>query len=462
MGPTTTPTSFQSRVLRLPEDVNLFLGGGRGGGKSFLAALIILFHVFTYKHLAKILVVRNQHKANSDFEDLVEKLIRDAFGEKGYIRNRQDHSIRLSNGAVIEFGEINAKSYPKYQGRQFSLLVVDEAGEFTSLAYVDKLQSNLRQPGVPIRTIIISNPGGLQHATLAKRYVSGRVPWKEFDLKGMPWIYCPSVMDENPHLDLEPYKNRIRMAAGNDDGLFKAWITGDWDAVSDAFFSDVLSSELWFDDNEWRPPVGNVWDTGWHTGIAIDWGQSSPCITYYWAQPAAAGLRGPHGKHYPQGSFIVLGELALAHPDNPTMGLNWPPQMLAEQVLADCKRFNVMPKGPCDNARGLGDSSLIDQLRDYGVNCRVPQKDRVSGWVQLKSMMKVASTYESDEPLPGPGLWLSDTCRYAAETLSTLPRNKLRIEDLDTNSPDHAADTLRYMVCYEPPVVRVGRGAAVY
>jgi len=448
--------------MTLPEDVNIFLGGGRGGGKSYLAALMILRHLYLYKESAKILVVRNQHKANSDFEDLVESLIRAAVGEKGYVRNRQDHTIRIENGGAVEFGEITVKSYPKYQGRQFSMLVVDEAGEFTSLAYVDKLQSNLRQPGVPIRTIIISNPGGLQHVTLSKRYVSGRVPWKEFDLKGMPWIYCPSVMDENPYLDHEPYKNRIRMAAGNDEGLYKAWVTGDWSAVSDAFFSDVLSSDLWFDNHEWRVPQGNVWDTGWHTGVAIDWGQSAPCVTYYWAQTAAAGLIGPKGYPIPQGSIIVLGELALAHPENPAEGLNWPPQQLAETVLADCARYGVLPKGVCDDARGIESDTVIKQIKKYGVTCVKPHKDRISGWVKLKSMMKVAAMYETDTPLEGPGLWMSDSCRYAADTLSTLPRNKLRIEDLDTNSTDHAADTLRYMVSYESPVVRVARGVALY
>jgi hypothetical protein len=459
------PTRFQSKLMMLPEDVNLFLGGGRGGGKSFAAALMILRHLYLYKESAKILVVRNQHKANSDFEDLIESIIRGAVGEKGYVRNRQDHTIRLDGGGMIEFGEINAKSYPKYQGRQFSLLVVDEAGEFTSLAYVDKLQSNLRQPGVPIRTIVISNPGGLQHVTLSKRYVTGRTPWKEFDIKGMPWIYCPSVMDENPYLDKASYIPRIRMAAGNDEGLFKAWVTGDWSAVSDAFFSDALSSELWFSDDEWRPPNGNVWDTGWNRGIVIDWGQTAPCITYYWAQPMVSGLKGPrgvHGDEYPVGSYIVVGELALAHADDPTLGLNWPPQQLAEQVKGDCLRFNTIPKGPCDDSRGFERDTLIKQLRKYGLSCSYPTKDRIYGWVKLKSMMSVAARHGSLDPLPGPGIWLSENCRYAADTLSTLPRNKLRMEDLDTDSADHAADALRYLACYESPMVKVGRGATVY
>ena len=37
-----TSTPFQARVLAVPEDHWLFLGGGRGGGKSFALQLLIL------------------------------------------------------------------------------------------------------------------------------------------------------------------------------------------------------------------------------------------------------------------------------------------------------------------------------------------------------------------------------------------------------------------------------------
>lgn len=38
------PNAFQSRVLELPEEVDLFLGGGRGGGKSWALAFLALRH----------------------------------------------------------------------------------------------------------------------------------------------------------------------------------------------------------------------------------------------------------------------------------------------------------------------------------------------------------------------------------------------------------------------------------
>lgn len=43
------PTPFQATVLSIPEDHFIFLGGGRGGGKSFGLQLMILRHCDQYK-----------------------------------------------------------------------------------------------------------------------------------------------------------------------------------------------------------------------------------------------------------------------------------------------------------------------------------------------------------------------------------------------------------------------------
>lgn len=36
---------FQAGVLAVPEEVDLFLGGGRGGGKSYALALLAMRHI---------------------------------------------------------------------------------------------------------------------------------------------------------------------------------------------------------------------------------------------------------------------------------------------------------------------------------------------------------------------------------------------------------------------------------
>src|SRR3546814_2966307 len=68
MNEVMEPTSYQSRVLSVPEDVNLFLAGGRGGGKSHCKALLILRHVEQHNEKARVLHVRRTYTGLADFE----------------------------------------------------------------------------------------------------------------------------------------------------------------------------------------------------------------------------------------------------------------------------------------------------------------------------------------------------------------------------------------------------------
>src|SRR5437763_1287947 len=67
---------FQQRVCAIPEQFNVFLGGGRGGAKSHAKAFLALRHAAQYKERARILYLRQTYKGLSDFEEIT----RDLFG----------------------------------------------------------------------------------------------------------------------------------------------------------------------------------------------------------------------------------------------------------------------------------------------------------------------------------------------------------------------------------------------
>jgi hypothetical protein len=66
--PALTLTPFQHRVLLVPDEHDLFLGGGRGGGKSFAIALLMLRHAERYGNAARMLFVRRSFPGVVDFE----------------------------------------------------------------------------------------------------------------------------------------------------------------------------------------------------------------------------------------------------------------------------------------------------------------------------------------------------------------------------------------------------------
>jgi len=54
--------------MAVPEQFDLFLGGGRGGGKTHLLAALFLRHCEQYGENAKCLVVRRSFPALQDLE----------------------------------------------------------------------------------------------------------------------------------------------------------------------------------------------------------------------------------------------------------------------------------------------------------------------------------------------------------------------------------------------------------
>jgi hypothetical protein len=447
------PTAFQSRVLAVPEQWNLALLGGRGGGKTTGLSLLVLRHCAAYGPAAKPLVIRQSYQGLQRIEEELLQLFTSAFGQ-AVAHNRAEHIFRLPNGATVELGQItDQKSYIRYQGRETTLLCLDELTNYSTTRFTDLLRSNLRSPaGVPLRVVVTGNPGGPLHAVVAKRHVHGRLPWRPYQLDedGDVWVTCPSVFTDNPHLDHASYQRQIMASAGGDLALARSWLDGDWSELSGAFFSDVWGSHCILPDEPWTVPRR---DAGWRSYVALDWGMSAPSVALLCARPMLHRLPGPGSRSFPAGSLIVLDEVTTADPRDPTRGLGWPPQMLAEEVIAACRRWRVSPRGVGDDARGLEGSTLLEQLRRWGLALERPVKDRISGWVAVKQMMSAAKSEDPDTP----GLWVSERCRYTLETLPIVARSELRREDLATDGPDHAADALRYGVAHNPRGVTAGR-----
>src|SRR5690606_1156571 len=156
--------------------------------KSYAAVLLILRHVEQYGSAARPLVVRETHKAITEFEDTLDGMLNIAY--RGMHRhNRADHLFRLPNGAVIECGQLDKPdSYRKYQGRSFRLLVVEEFGNVRERRWVDLLKSNLRAAdGIPLREVRTANPGGNQHPYIHRNFIAAAPAWHPFELEGETW-----------------------------------------------------------------------------------------------------------------------------------------------------------------------------------------------------------------------------------------------------------------------------------
>lgn len=428
---------FQQNILAVPEALDVFMGGGRGGGKSYAAALLILRHCEQYGENARVLFIRRTYRGLADFELVTRDLFGRVYGTKARY-NASDHVWRLPGGGYVELGQLETHGdYQKYQGRSFTLLVVDEAGQFADPSLLDLLRSNLRGPkDLPIRMVIAANPGGPGHHWLAQRYVFRAGPWQVFDedKSKRQWVYAPSTFDTNQFIDREQYRDQLEAACTDDPELLKAWVSGDWAVNRGAYFASVL--------DEKRNAI-NPWQEipeGWGAYLAHDFGSSAPSVTYLMAESPGDEV---DGIYFPRNSLVAVDELAAHRPGNLMMGLGQTVPQQADEIKAMCARWGVKPWGVADDAifakSGHASGSISDEFRLAGVHFeRAKKADRISGWQRMRRLLSWAG--QPDRA----GLYIARNCEYFWATVPTLSRDPRRIEDVEPGGPDHGADAMRY------------------
>lgn len=428
------PTPFQARVLAVPEDHFLFLGGGRGGGKSFGLQLLILRHCDQYKQRARVLVTRRRLKSLLQFAEETRALLRSAYGrEVAY--NMNDNVFRLPNGATITLTHVESSSALSdvAQGHSYSLIVVDEAGEGPGMDVIDQLGLSLRAPGVPLRMVLAGNPGGQNHSALAERYVTARTPWAPFEFGGNTWVYAPSVVDDNPHLP-EAYRRNFEVLKHTDPALYKAHRHGDWSAIVGDYFGGVWQHARAVFDHHEVPPhfFGSL-------KLSIDWGSAAPCASVLGGQ-LAYDVRLSDDRVMPRGAWVIYDEHFECDPKNISRGTGRTPGQIAPALHAMAARNGMRARGVIDSAAeartaGRAEASIGDLFREAGVRVSPARKGaRVPRFELLKQLMANGEFF------------VASRCRFWLATVPALPRDPRNPEDVDSSANDHALDATSYLI----------------
>ena len=439
---------WQSQAMTVPESIDLFLGGGRGGGKSRFLAALFLRHCEQHKDRARCLVVRRSFPGLQDLESEFRSFFYDVYGNTAKY-DQQKHLFTLPNGATIRMDQMEREAdFLKFQGKSFSHIAVDEAGQWSTPALIDRLRSSLRAPeGIPTRFILLANPGGTGHAWLAQRYALQQ-PWLPYTCSATntEFVTVRSTYRDNPFIDRDKYERQLMASCATDPELAKAWLDGDWSVIRGAFFAGVL------DENRVRVEPWQFIPQGWGAYLAHDFGVAAPSVTYLCAE--SQGGEGPDGCYYPRGSIILVDEFASVLEDDLNRGLGMTVPELAQRIVDMCDRWGVRANGVADDAifnrTGSQSGSISNEFRRSGVHFRRAHKgSRQSGWEIMRRLLSDAGSIDK------PGLYVSRHCRYWWLTVPTLPRDPRHPEDLDSTAPDHAADACRYALTHKKPILNV-------
>jgi hypothetical protein len=450
----------------VPESFNLALTGSRGGGKSFLVAILLLRHIIKYGENAKCWYIRQSHSGCDDFIQICRQLFGRIFGSAVRYNTNDGVWRGFPNGGHLLIDQVSSYAeYNKFQGKSATCIALDELGQYPTDELPSLLRSNLRGPlDVPTRMIYASNPCGIGHSWIYRKFVLSALPWHPYEVDGATWVTAPSLFTQNPFIDVEKYKRDLEAACAFDSELLRAFRDGAWDVVrGGAYFAHCLNEErVMF--KAWELPKGvtvreylkpapapspttnniSLMEPDleeWHFRLGMDWGYSAPTVCYLCAVSPGAKVE---GRWYPRGSVLLLDEVCTARPGQPHVGSELSVEDVAVLIRDMCARWGVRATGVCDDACGIRNDkgvSIVDTFAANKVHFQGAHKgSRIGGWTLMRELLNSASLGHVDKP----GLFVSDKCRYWFETVPFLSRSMRHPEDLE-GICDHGADACRYL-----------------
>jgi hypothetical protein len=410
----------------------LFLGGGRGGGKTFGVILLILEHCERYGVHARVLVTRKRQKSLVQFVETLRPFVTGSY-------NGADGTFRLGNGATITCThcENQAAVADIAQGMSFTLIFCDEAGDAPEPAVVDSLMLSLRSTHVErCRMVIAANPGGVHHAALYERFVQGRSPFDSFVIGAERWLYLPSDVSMNPHLP-QTYRDRFEALRISDPARYEALRYGNWGAIVGAFFQGV-----------WRPeqmvlPDGLLTPRHFHSlKLGADWGTASPA-PFLLGGRLAYDIRLPDDRVLPEGAIVLLDEHVEVDPTNIRRGTGRSPSEIAPWLWAMCRRNGTTPSGWIDSAadaRTIGASQWTVTSLFHRSSVRLQRCRKLGTRADRAALLR---QYMANDQF-----YVSERCRYWLQTVPSLARDENDAEVPAKGSTDHAYDATTYLVVH--------------
>jgi len=271
---------------------------------------------------------------------------------EGVTWNGEEHRWRFPSGASIEFGHLESENDKyRYQSSEFQFIGFDELSQFleTQYTYLFSRLRRLRDSGVPLRMRAGSNPGGVGHIWVKKRFMSADKPGR---------FFVPAKLDDNPHIDRLEYRASLAELPLRER---KQLEEGDW--------SD-LKGEV-FDPSSW-PRYADI-GTAYKLGRRIIYTDDLPILVA--VDPAATD-----GKKSDHTAFVVAaltpdGELLILE----VVNAKWPLKQIMPELAMVCRRWRPAAVGIeavsfqaklVDDARRFHEIPEVIPLMPHGKNKR--------------------------------------------------------------------------------------------
>ncbi len=407
------PHPIQEQVLRRIEYEVLF-GGSRGPGKTDTG---IVWLTKTIKNpRSRSLVIRKNADDLSDWVDRASRLFRMEQATVAY----RPAVITFPSGAIIRTGHLkDDQAYTKYQGHEYQRVLIEELTQIPDEnRYLMLLGSCRSTIDIKPQIFCTTNPGGVGHGWVKRRFVDVAPPSTKYidPNTGLSRIFIPATIDDNPTLkDKDPgYVQYLEGLKEKNLELWKAWRLGDWNTFAGQYFQEFRT-----DLHVIKPliPSKSLVKIG-----GMDWGRVAPFAFL----GAAIKVEEHDGVKF---NRVIIyqevygtdktprewGEIIGRHVDLEDYG----------SIQADNQIFTL------GNDSSISIADQFKQQNPLFHKLKAASKDRVGGWENIHNWLSIA-------PDGLPYLLITENCLNLVRTLPELVHDDIRVEDVDTDSEDHA------------------------
>ncbi len=406
-------------------EFEVLYGGARGGGKTDTGLVWLTQYVHHPRFRA--LVIR---KNADDLADWIDRAAR-MYHLLGVSIAYRPAIIRFPGGAIIRTGHLkDEQSYTKYMGQEFPRILVEELTQIPTEKRYLQLLASCRSviPELKPQIFSTTNPGGLGHVWVKKRFVDPSPPGEPFEVDGRARVYIPATVDDNPTLQKNDpgYVLTLDALKKTDEELWKAWRMGDWNTFAGQYFQEFRTDLHTVDFFEPKAELPKYAGT--------DWGLKNPFVFLAAALEKVEYMDKDNDvAHFNR--LWIYREID---------GVEKTPQEWAKLIKDGVKldQFDWLRADPAMFHRSDdGSRSIADQFKEQDVKFLPANNDRVGGWTAIKNWLSVA-------PDGLPYLIISQQCNNLITTLPSLVHDEHNVDDVNTDGDDHWADALRYMVVH--------------
>lgn len=449
----------QRMAISVPDDHWLLMAGGRGGGKSWTLALLLVRDALRFGKSFRGALLRTDLSGLKKLQQLIEEFCNSIPQLAGTRYLVGQKTFEFGNGGKLFLHYLkDENAFARFQGEDLTHLAIDEIAQISEPGPVLRLCSSLRSPdpNVKPRLLATGNPGNLGSLWLFENVISRATPWEPFhnELFNHSFVVCHSTVHDNSFLDVDGYVATLKASSNNDPAKILAEVWGDWSATPASFFGHSLSEQRskvpWIGSE-----IAGLKDfTTKDLWIGLDFGVRAPSSVVL-GYRTRAPINLPDGRVIAPRSMILLDEYysCLREKDGTRRwelgDATLTVQSLAHHIEHLLERngmvLNAIPQlhriadAQIGAATGGMDGSIGHQLGRYGCKFAAgPKGSRATGWALMSSMMANAGTELA-------GLYATECMESFWATAPLAQHDISKQDDLQLNA-DHTLDSVRYLL----------------